>query len=402
MRILFSITLLCCFHGYSQDLKPSYQLLWEVQKKGTKKSYVFGTLHSNDVRLFQFPDSLYPAFVNSEAVVIEADITQIYENYDMRLSFLDFNLYGKKSSYTTSNKATSTVYGSEDGRPQFLDAFFQQVAFCAGKKFYPLESVQDQMDLRNNNEIFNERLVLNSVFLSKEKLFDTYLKGDLTELTKLLKNQFRNSTTAYDLLITKRNKVMAVGLDSLMRKMSVFCAIGAGHLLGDDGVLKLLQTKGYKVRPINATYLGTFQKSKETMYSWNTYVIENDSLNFRISLNGKPLTIDDGTLYHCIFQELGQGNTFELMVHKNSNYLNDNRTHFIDSKNFKTNEFIIGDAVCVEGIVANSVRGIQRKRIIQLGEYAYELICFGGNKFMHSNRPHKFFEQFSLISSTCN
>lgn len=387
---------------YGQVEKPVYQLLWEIKGNGIKPSYLFGTLHSNDVRLFQFPDSLYPAFVNSDAIVIETDVTQIYEDYDVRLNFLDFNLFDKKQAYSTSNRATQTVYGSEDGRPQFLDAFFQQTAFCAGKKFFPLESVQDQLNLKNNKEIFNERLLVSSVFSSKEKLFQTYLDGDLPELTKILKGQFSKSPTAYDKLITQRNIIMANGLDTLMRKMSVFCAIGAGHLYGNDGVLQLLKKKGFQLRMVSASYANSTESFKSKMYSWNSYNISNDSLNFNISLSGKPFEIKDESKYHIIYQELGQGNTFELIVHNDPNFLDDNRTKFIENRSFKTLEFTNGDAQIIDGLVHSSAHGIQRKQIVQLGELAYELICYGGNKFMHSNRPEQFFKRFSLINTTCN
>lgn len=233
-----------CF-AFGQS-NAEYQLLWEVKAKGAKKSsYLFGSMHSNDPRLFQFPDSLYAAFVQADAVVLETDLTEIYDQYDVRVNLLNFQLFQDDDSYTASRKATKTVYGSEDGRPQFLDAYFQQTGFCADKKFYPLESVDDQLELASKLEFF-DALSLPGMLVSKERFMQTYIKGDIATLTSFLQSQFKNSPKAYDELITKRNKTMANGLDSLIRKQAVFCAIGSGHLYGADGVLQLLRSKGFK------------------------------------------------------------------------------------------------------------------------------------------------------------
>jgi hypothetical protein len=51
-------------------------------------------------------------------------------------------------------------------------------------------------------------------------------------------------------LIKDRNSVMAERLEKLMQTDSTFCAIGAAHLPGENGVLQLLRKKGYTLRAI--------------------------------------------------------------------------------------------------------------------------------------------------------
>jgi hypothetical protein len=128
----------------------------------------------------------------------------------------------------------------------------------------------------------------------------------------------------------------------------------------------------------------------------------NDTLNFKLDLAGKPLIIKDEHAYHCVFQELGQGNTYELIVRNNANYLDDNRSQFISNKTVKVLEISDDNAVIIEGLVMHPTKGVQWKRIVQFDDFAYELVCYGGNKFMHSNRPHKFFHQFSLLNTSCD
>src|SRR5215467_9600700 len=49
-------------------------LLWRITGNGlTKPSYLFGTMHLNDKRLFKFDDSVYKALENTEGMAIEVN-----------------------------------------------------------------------------------------------------------------------------------------------------------------------------------------------------------------------------------------------------------------------------------------------------------------------------------------
>lgn len=398
--VSFLLLSLYCLPVSGQEAGKEYQLLWEIKAPRSKKiSYLFGSMHSNDPRLFNFPDSLYTAFASVDAVVLETDVTQIYDQYDVRLNLFNFDLFDKKRSFASSKKATQTVYGSEDGRPQFLDAWFQQTGYCGGKAFYQLETVQDQLKLAENPELFNTRTAINGLFFTKEVFIQTYINGDLASLTNMLKAQFKSSPEAYDELITKRNQTMAKGLDTLIRKRSVFCAIGSGHLYGSDGVLQLLRQKGFQVRAVKATYDNSTLAAKKQVQSWRSYSVADEEDSFRMTFGGKPIELQDENKKHYIYQELGQGNTFELLIHASSDYLDDNRYHFIENDIARTKEFVLDDgAKGIEGLVLDPIKGYQWKRFIQFGDVCYELICYGGNKFMHSDRAAKFFQKFEILT----
>ena len=396
----FLFLMLLGFQVFGQEAAREYQLLWEVKAPRSKKaSYIFGSMHSNDPRLFNFPDSLYTAFAAVDAVVLETDVTQIYDQYDVRLNLFNFDLFDKKRSFASSRKATQTVYGSEDGRPQFLDAYFQQTGYCGGKKFYQLETVQDQLKLAENPELFNTRTAVNGLFFTKEVFIQTYINGDIASLTNMLKAQFKSAPDAYDELITKRNQTMAKGLDTLIRKRTVFCAIGSGHLYGTDGVLQLLRQKGFQVRSIQASYGNPNSEAKKLVQSWKSYSVSDEEKSFRMTFGGKPIELEDGNKEHYIYQELGQGNTFELLVHASADYLDENRYKFLQNDMARPKEFVLDEgAKGMEGLVLDPIKGYQWKRFIQFGDVCYELICYGGNKFMHSDRPAKYFQKFEILA----
>jgi uncharacterized protein YbaP (TraB family) len=384
--------------SWTQD-NPEYQLLWEITGKKLKKpSYLFGSMHSNDSRLFQFPDSLYTAFERADAVVLETDVSALFDEYDVRLDLFNLEILSKNKPYTNSREATTTVYGSEDGRPQFLDAYFQQTGYCAGKAFFALEGLEDQLKAAEKiSTLSNRSSALSNFLFSKEAFIQSYIQGDIAALSKMLHSQLEGAPGAYETLITKRNVVMANGLDTLMRKRSVFCAVGSGHLYGADGIIQLLRQKGYSVRAIKATYSETSFAAKQKMANWRTYTIEKDTFGFSITLSGKPLEFESRSDYRFIYQELGQGNTFELIVRPTDDKLSDYKATFIDNQRVRPTELTLENGLkAVEGMYRDDWKGLQWKRVIIKGDLTYILICYGGNKFMHSDRPKRYFEKLIL------
>jgi len=53
-----------------------------------------------------------------------------------------------------------------------------------------------------------------------------------------------------DLLLNKRNKNWVEQLNTIMKNESVFVAVGAGHLVGENGLVSLLKKEGYTVEPL--------------------------------------------------------------------------------------------------------------------------------------------------------
>lgn len=392
--------LVCCLlflrAGFAQE-STVYQLLWEVSGKQLKApSYVFGSLHSNDPRLFRFPDSLYTAFVNAEAVVLETDVRAIYDQYDVRISAFNLDLFEKNRSFNASREASTTVYGDEDGRPQFLDAYFQHTAHCAGKKFYQLETFQEQLDAANRVDP-GPRAALNAYFFSKEKFTDTYLQGDIAALSRMLRSQLQSMPGAYESLITQRNRNMVQGLDTLMRKQSVFCAVGSGHLYGNDGIVQLLRAKGYSVRAVQATFNGTTETDKKLMNSWRRYEVSEPDFRFSIVLSGKPMETKTASTYNFIYQELGQGNGYELEVSKSPVDLDARFNAFLKNEHTTPIDSTTVDGIRImDGLVLDPVKGYQWKHYVSFAGITYEMTCYGGNKFMHSDRPKAYFDRLII------
>ena len=398
----FSIVFLS-ITGFSQPLSSSNQLLWQISGKGLKKSsYLFGTFHSNDNRVFQFSDSTYIALLKAEAIVLEADIYSMFEEYDARLENYKMSYDVSGRSYTNNKKASITKYGSEDGRPQFLDAYLQQFAYNIGKKFFPLETVKEHLIAYEYiTDSSQKEYNFGNLTIGKDYSIDTYQNGDIEGIRLMLKAQLSVSGNAYNLIITNRNIVMANGIDTLIRKYSSFIGIGAAHLAGEEGVIQLLRNKGYTVRPVSAISSphATVQATEMRKFNSTTYV---DSLHrFSAVFGGVPKVSNVNGHRKLIYQELGQGNTYMIEVYKNEtnrsieNQLED---FFSSNNNVKPKEIWLTNHVhAFEGSTFIYGIGDCWRRVFIYEGNIFKVTCYGGNKFMNSDRHRKFFNNIHLF-----
>src|ERR1051325_9566185 len=96
-------TQVSCFA--QQENGQYHSLLWRISGNGlTKPSYLYGTMHLTDRRLFYFGDSLYKALEESEGFAAELDmstcatqyINMLFEDENQRTRFISDILDEKK------------------------------------------------------------------------------------------------------------------------------------------------------------------------------------------------------------------------------------------------------------------------------------------------------------------
>ena len=165
----------------AQTVNGDHELLWEISGNGLESSsYLFGSFHSNDKRLFNLSDSTFLALDQAEMIVLETDIFSLFDEWDTRVSSVQMKYDNEGQPYVSDSEASVTHYGDEDGMPQFLDAFFEQYCFNADKKFFPLESVDFQLNLFSDMEFPDFRRVrFESFLLDQDDMLNMYLKGDI-------------------------------------------------------------------------------------------------------------------------------------------------------------------------------------------------------------------------------
>jgi len=125
------------------------------------------------------------------------------------------------------------------------------------KKIRALETPQEQMEMLSSLpeslqlEILRETLSdLGETAEVLKELAQDWAAGDVDELrNELLVDMKRNTPMAYDAVFTTRNKNWADQIEIEMKGSGTdFIAVGAGHLVGDDGVPAILRNRGYRVK----------------------------------------------------------------------------------------------------------------------------------------------------------
>ena len=398
--ILFSLFIYHISSTVAQYVNIDKQLLWEISGNGLKeKSYLFGTLHSNDKRIFDLADSVYYALDKANLIILEADIFELFKDIDSRED-LPNTLYDKDGkAYTASERASKTTYGDENGMPQFIDALLEEYCHNSNKKFFALEDVKDQLDL-GIKTTFAKRVFINDALndFSNQKLIDLYLKGDITAIERFIRANLSADKEQFAALITDRNNKMAHKLDSILKKKeSFFCAIGAGHLAGSEGVINLLRTRGFRLRPVLWTRSENITLAKKTINSFRSYTYKDLASGLNANFHGKPFSEKntDGSL-SLIYREYGQGNSYIIDIVPNDSTLSFEQiaTIYIASPpNINFNKKILDDGTLLfEGLSDTYPEGLNWVRIIFSEKHFAVLKTFGGNKFMHSDRPKKFFD----------
>jgi uncharacterized protein YbaP (TraB family) len=399
-HILFFLFIYHISSIVGQYVNVDKQLLWEISGNGLKeKSYLFGTLHSNDKRIFDLSDSVYYALDRANLIILEADIFELFKDIDSRED-LPNTLYDKDGkAYTASEIASRTTYGDENGMPQFIDAALEEYCHNANKKFFALEDVKDQLNLGAKLN-FTKRVFINDAFndFSNQKLIELYLKGDISAIERFIRANLSADKEQFTALITDRNNKMSHNLDSILKKKeSFFCAIGAGHLAGSEGVINLLRTRGFRLRPMLWTRSENKTLAKKTINSYRSYTYKDLESGLNANFHGKPFSEKntDGSL-SLIYREYGQGNSYIIDIVPNDSTLSFEQIatiYIACPPNVSFYKKILDDGTLLfEGLSDTYPEGLNWVRIIFSEKYFAVIKTYGGNKYLHSDRPKKFFD----------
>ena len=259
-------------------------LLWEVTGNGlSKPSYLFGTFHLLCKDDIHFSEQLKKAMQSSDTVYMELKMDDpsvllgglLYMNMkgDTTLKTLYSDVdYKKIESYFNDTLHTPLLL-LQKMKPNLLVALlYPKMMDCSNpasieeellkmakgykKEIKGLETVQFQASVFDSIPYsVQAKELMNNIdsFPMYKKQFDTmlglYKKQQLQSLDTLTAND-KDTKDYEDILLNKRNKNWVSQLNEIMKKESVFVAVGAGHLPGKHGLINLLKEKGYTVKPL--------------------------------------------------------------------------------------------------------------------------------------------------------
>ncbi len=282
MRSLSALVLLLQLAAFGQ--LPHKALLWRLSSAdGLERGFVFGTVHSQDARAYVHVPQALDAMARVEAVFGELDIQAARADSAQLVASMmlppgkSLRDYYKPRAYDRLQKALKEEFGplvlfvgklkpfylmailSQEGMrkdsSETLDVYLLERAASMGKRTGGVETMAEQMaavdavPLQEQADLLYAAVKRPHHQKEMDRMMDDYARQDLVAIQRMLSEG--PSSYGFDhALVRDRNRVMVQRMDSLMGLAPSFFAVGAAHLPGDDGVLRLLAERGYVLSPV--------------------------------------------------------------------------------------------------------------------------------------------------------
>jgi uncharacterized protein YbaP (TraB family) len=256
-------------------------LLWRITPAaGDPVSYLFGTMHVRDLRAFEWLDTAQSCLERCSVFATEFDFSETDAQAIAQVMLLpegpsldqllgpgtwkNLEFYCRKKlnlpaeqirfahPLTVTLALTNALLAEETSLS--LDETLYEYARGLGKETTGVESFEAQ--LQTLRCISFEKHLKNLTWLLKnysrqkrrlKKMVHWYRNGAVRELYKAAKKDAKGMRK---ILLFERNVLMVDRFVKIARENSLFCAVGAGHLAGKKGMLRLLKKEGFHIHPV--------------------------------------------------------------------------------------------------------------------------------------------------------
>jgi uncharacterized protein YbaP (TraB family) len=286
---LFCLLFFLCACAATDGVGESKATLWKV--RGDHNSvYLLGSIHVLSKQVYPLKPALERAFDDADQVVFEIDLTR----FDQKSFSKEFSrtAYYPPGQSLSSKLTPETIellnrvlpsYGLslrrvEHLRPWYLaealssrtlesagftnrfgvDLYFYRKAKAAGKPMLGLETLRDQAEIFDRfNDRQNEQYLLSTISGLPEyaemirRLVNAWKDGDVRLLDRLLNQDKEADPITHETLFSRRNAKWVPEIERFAHGSGNYLIIvGAGHLVGDDGVVAQLRRAGFSVQQL--------------------------------------------------------------------------------------------------------------------------------------------------------
>lgn len=264
--------------------------LWQV-KKGEGTVYLLGSFHLLPKNYRWFDGIIKRSFDSSEELVMEAKMTPaamaeiqvmirangFFTNEDNLQNHLDDVHYKKMLSHAKKlmgmdeavarsvkpwlmaiQMSVVSFISSGMDLESGVDKYLERLADQEKKPISGLETPQQSM-----NALINHPMSVQSAMLADtvDKLDDfrsfvnSYLEawasGDADRMNKTIIKDMAEQPEMYKALLADRNKNWLPAIDRHINSgKTIFIVVGMAHMVGQDGLVRMLESKGYSVKKI--------------------------------------------------------------------------------------------------------------------------------------------------------
>ena len=280
--VLFSLNATFLLSGVS----VAETSVWRVSD-GNNSVYLGGTVHLLRPGDYPLPEEYEQAYQGSSELYFETDISSM-SDLSVQAQMLQQLTYSdgrtlktvlSEDAYTTLEDYTATIgmplmmleqfkpgmiistlqvleFQRIGFTPQGVDAFFNTRALGDAKDIGALETIEEQIGflaaMGEGNE--SEFILLSLEDLENtnalmEEMITAWRNGDERALQKLFVDDMQQrAPELFDSLLRQRNLRWMPQIEALFEDPDTeFVLVGAAHLIGVEGLVQLLQSKGYEV-----------------------------------------------------------------------------------------------------------------------------------------------------------
>jgi uncharacterized protein YbaP (TraB family) len=281
--VLLAVSFFLCIHALAQSS------VWRVSKGGNS-IYLGGSVHVLRATDFPMPKEFDTAFDQSDILVFESNLEEMANPDFMQKMLPRIMLPAGKTLQTELSPPVYerlTAKCAELGVPMEMVSQFtpfmaivtlttlqlQNLGFVSqgvdlhylsrakehAKKRLFLESAEYQMSLFEGESAYQDEFVLQSLEdLEQNRLktlmpliIDEWKKGKTAQTNRMIAEMNAKFPRFYKRVFSDRNHTWLHQIERYLDTGETeFMIVGLGHLLGDDGLLRSLQDKGYRVEQV--------------------------------------------------------------------------------------------------------------------------------------------------------
>ncbi|MEM7573551.1 MAG: TraB/GumN family protein [Bacteroidota bacterium] len=276
-------------------------LLWAISGNGlAATSYLFGTIHMIPEEDFFMPATVETALAATDKVAFEIDMAEMQDPSIMLTMMSRIQMpNGKKLSDLIEPEEYTIVQAYfdstgmplaffENWKPMFLATMVGQdledlggmmdgiggmrsyefelteMAESAKKEIFGLETIDFQLSVFDSIPYdFQANMLLEAIEADMAgnteddqfgEMVEMYRRQAISEMVSMIQEEAGADDEANfeEFLLTRRNAAWIPLMAESMTEGPVFFAVGAGHLAGEKGVIKLLREAGYSVEGVYA------------------------------------------------------------------------------------------------------------------------------------------------------
>jgi uncharacterized protein len=259
--------------------------IWKIERDG-HTGWLVGSVHTLTPDYYPLPDAMERAFMSSATLMEEVDQRELATPEVMALvqnkgfyqdnrsletevspeTFglirrrverlgLDFSQLRRMKPWMVSLMLMALELQNGGFQASLgVDRYFFDRASRFGKKFRALETAAEQVGFMADMDAPMQEAMFRVSTEGRESelaqvtaLADAWRQGDVAALERLLLTTMKEVPRVYDLMFVQRNRAWIPKIEDCLASGHCFVVVGAGHLIGPDGLLSEFKKRDYAV-----------------------------------------------------------------------------------------------------------------------------------------------------------